>query len=203
MREVVIEHTSGIHLLLGPPSLEVAQGIRPEALYTIMSGLRRMYDHIVVDAGSYLNDNTVTLLDTADRVLLVATPDLAALHDATRFVQLSRTLAYPPGKVAIVLNRAGLLGGVKTADIETALRHEVFAHIPDDGPTAQRSLNRGIPLILKYPRSPVSRAIQKLARDVIAAEAGEPAGATAGKAKATGRWRSRLASPRAGKATAS
>ena len=53
---------------------------------------------------------------------------------------------------------------MKAGDIETALHHEVFAQIPDDGPNALRSLNRGIPLILRYPRSPASRAIKSLAQ---------------------------------------
>src|SRR5262249_1341568 len=110
-----------------------------------------------------------------DRVLLVTTPDLAALHDASRFIQLSRSLSYPAGKLAVVLNRTGLLGGVKTADIATALHYDLFAEIPDDGPNALRSVNRGIPLILKSPRSPASRAIQRLGKTLAAVGARETA----------------------------
>ncbi len=200
VREVVAQHSSGIHVLLSPTGLEVAQGIRPEALYNILNGLRPMYDFIVIDAGSVLNDNTVTLLDAADRVLLVTVPDLAALHDATRFVRLSRSLAYPEGKVGIVLNRAGLLGGVKTNDIETALRHEVFAHISDDGPNALRSINRGIPMLLKYPRSPASRAFQQLAKTLAAVGAGEAASTVPASAAASAKGKAQLGGARAGKA---
>ncbi len=200
VREVVADHSSGVQVLLGPSGLEVAQGIRPEALYNIVSGLRPLYDFIVIDAGNFLSENTVTLLDAADRVLLVAVPDLAALHDTTRFVRLSRSLAYPEGKVNIVLNRSGLLGGVRTNDIETALRHEVFAHIPDDGPNALRSLNRGIPLMLKYPRSPASRGFQQLAKRLAAVGVEEAAGAAPSPAKSILKGRARPAGARAGKA---
>jgi pilus assembly protein CpaE len=167
VREVVSEHASGIFVLLAPANLEVAQGVRPEALFSVVDGLRPFYDYIVIDAGNVLDENTVTLLDLADRILLVTTPDLAALHDVSRFAQISRTLAYEPGKVLTILNRAGILGGVRTNDIEKALRHEVFAHIPDDGATVLRSLNRGLPLVFRYPRSPASRAIQRLARRLL------------------------------------
>ena len=202
VREVVAGHSSGIHVLLSPTGLEVAQGIRPEALYNILNGLRLMYDYIVIDGGSFLNDNAVTLLDAADRVMLVTVPDLAALHDTTRFVRLSRSLAYPEGKVNIVLNRAGVLGGVKTNDIETALRHEVFAHIPDDGPNALRSINRGVPMILKYPGSPASRAIQQLAKRLAAAGESETANVASGAAPASAKGRAQSARARAGKAVA-
>jgi len=197
VREVVAEHVSGVHVLLCPTGLEVAQGIRPEVLYNIVTGLRTMYDFIVVDTGSFLNDNAVTLLDAADRVLLVTVPDLASLHDTTRFVRLSRSLAYPEGKVNIILNQAGTVGGVKTNDIETALRHEVFASIPDDGPNSLRSINRGIPLLLKYPRSPASRAFQQLAKTLVAIGS-EAASATASASAPTRRGRAQPAGARAG-----
>lgn len=167
VRDVVAEHASGIHVLLAPTSPEVAQGVRPEALFSVVDGLRRQYDYIVIDAGSTLNDNSVTLLDMADRVVLVASPDLAALHDVSRFIQISRSLAYAPGKVVTVLNRAGMLGGVRVKDIQTALNHDLYAQIPDDAANALRSLNRGLPLLLKYPRSPASRGIQRLARTLL------------------------------------
>ncbi|MCK4976869.1 MAG: P-loop NTPase [Anaerolineales bacterium] len=166
IQDVVTGHVSGIDVLLGPSDVQVAQGIRSDDLYTVYMGLQSMYDYTVVDAGSSISENTVTLLDSVDRILLVTTPDLAALHDTSRFVQVSRSLGYPAEKMLIVLNRAGIPGGVKAGDIETALHHEVFAQIPDDGPNALRSLNRGIPLILRYPRSPASRAIKSLAKSL-------------------------------------
>ncbi len=181
VREVVGEHTSGIHVLLAPASLEVAQGVRPEALFSAVDSLRPFFDYMVIDAGSTLNDNTVTLLDLADRILLATTPDLAALHDTSVFIQLSRNLAYQPGKVLTVLNRAGLLGGLRVKDIEKALHHELFAQVPDDSANVLRSLNRGLPLLFRYPRSPASRGIQHLARSLLrlgqAQAAGTPASA--------------------------
>ena len=101
-------------------------------------------------------------MDASDRIMLVATPDLASLRDASRFIQISQSLSYPPEKLLVVLNREGQLGGVKTKDIESTLKRQVFAKIPEDVSKVQRSLNRGIPLQLKYPRSPTARAIKKL-----------------------------------------
>jgi pilus assembly protein CpaE len=161
--DVVVSHTSGIDVLLSPNDVQVAQGMRAEDLFNIMNGIKKAYSYVVIDVGSALTENSVTMMDAADRILLVTTPDLVALHDASRFIQISGTLSYPSDKTMIVLNRANLNGGVKTKDIETALRHEVFAQIPDDGANVLRSLNRGIPLVMQYPRSPATQAIQRLA----------------------------------------
>lgn len=167
VKDVVVRHASGIDVLLSPSDVQAGQGVRPEDLLGILRAVRKMYDFIVIDAGSYLDENTVTLMDLSDRVLLLTTPDLASLHDASRFLQISRSLSYAPGKMLTILNRTGMLGGVKTKDIEAALHHEVFAYIPEDDPKVVRSLNRGVPHIYKYPRSSVSRSIRKIAKNVV------------------------------------
>ena len=179
--DVVAAHASGIDVLLSPNDVQVAQGMRAEDIYNIINGIKKAYGYVVIDAGSSLSENTVTMMDAADRILLVTTPDLVALHDASRFIQISRSLSYPPDKTLIVLNRANLNGGVKPRDIETALRHEVYAQIPDDGANVLRSLNRGIPLVMQYPRSPATQAIQRLAGSVVEMGGGVTGAAPASK----------------------
>ncbi|HSF83600.1 MAG TPA: response regulator [Anaerolineales bacterium] len=197
VRDVVVHHAAGIDVLLGPRDLQVSQGIRPDDMYAVFVGLQRLYDHIVVDVGSSLNENSVTLMDASDRVLLVTTPDLAALHDASQFVQISRSLGYPAEKLLVALNRSGYAGGIRTGDIESALRHELYAQVPDDGPNAIRSLNRGIPLVIRYPRSPVSRALKSLAKSLLEVHMAEPLRATVSAAQETQR-EALLASSRLG-----
>ncbi len=175
VKEIVIPHAIGIHVLLAPADMQLAQGIRPDDLYNIYTGLQRQYDYIVIDAGSSLSENTVTLMDAADRIVLVTSPDLASLHDTSRFIQISRALGYPADKILVLLNRVGIPGGIKLKDIETALRHQVFAQVPDDGPECLRSINRGIPLVVRYPRSPAARAIRQLSKSLLAMNALETA----------------------------
>jgi pilus assembly protein CpaE len=167
IRDVVCPHPSGIHILLAPSNVQIAQGIRAEDIYNIFVGVSRYYDYIVVDAGGPLNDISVTLMDAADRILLVTTPDLAALHDTSRFLQLSRSLSYPADKILMVLNKDGAVGGVKLKDIETVLHMQVYHQIANDPENVLRSINRGIPFLVYYPRSSASKAIQQLARNLI------------------------------------
>ena len=180
--DVVAAHASGIDILLSPNDVQVAQGMRAEDVYNIISGIKKVYGYVIIDAGSALTENTVTMMDAADRILLVTTPDLVALHDASRFIQISRSLSYPPEKTMIILNRANLEGGVKPRDIESALRHEVYAQIPDDGANVVRSLNRGIPLVMQYPRSRATQAIQRLSGSIVEMGGGDVGAAPASKA---------------------
>jgi pilus assembly protein CpaE len=160
--DVVTRHASGIYVLVDPFDLQVSQGIRPQDLFNVIQGLQRMFDVIIIDVGTSLTDNTVTLMDMADRILVITTPDFASLHDTTRFAQITKSLAYPDAKLFYILNRTDLPGGVKTKDVLPVLNKEFFP-IPDGGANVLRSINRGIPLVLRYPRNPATQAIQKLA----------------------------------------
>lgn len=168
IRDVVCPHPSGIHVLLAPSNVQIAQGIRADDIYNIYMGVSRYYDYTVVDAGGPLNEISVTLMDATDRILLVTTPDLASLHDTSRFLQLSRSLGYPLDKILMVLNKAGMEGGVKLKDIETVLHHQVYHQVAYDEANVLRSINRGIPFLVYYPRSAASKAIQQLARKLTA-----------------------------------
>jgi pilus assembly protein CpaE len=163
VEEVVSQHASGIHVLFSPSDLNVAQGIRPDDLYNVIKAVSRMYDIIVIDAGSFLSENTVTLMDASDRVLLVTTPDLASLHDTSRFIQLTGTLGFPAEKVLTVLNRAGMQGGVKNREIESALHQSLYARVSDGNAKVMRSLNRGVPLLFSSPSNKLSKEIRALA----------------------------------------
>lgn len=166
IRDVVCPHPSGIHVLLAPSNIQIAQGIRAEDIYNIFIGVSRYYDYVVVDAGGPLNDISVTLMDAADRILLVTTPDLASLHDTSRFLQLSRSLSYPADKILMILNKAGTEGGVKLKDIEAVLHNQVYHQIANDPANVLRSINRGIPFLVYYPRSNASKSIQQLAKNL-------------------------------------
>jgi pilus assembly protein CpaE len=179
LRDVISPHASGISTLLAPNNIQLAQGIRPDDIYNIFVAAQRLFDIVVVDAGSSLNEIAVTLMDSADRLILLTTPELASLQDASRFLQLSRTsLSYPSEKVLTVLNRSGIQGGVRQKDIESVLHQQLYAQIPDDEGNVLRSINRGIPLCVRYPRSPAASAIRQMAKSlaqITLAEMGEGA----------------------------
>jgi pilus assembly protein CpaE len=168
VRDVVAPHPSGIHVLMAPSNVQIAQGIRAEDIYNVYIGVSRMYDYIVVDAGGPLTDISVTLMDAADRILLVTSPDLASLHDTSRFLQLSRSLAYPMDKILMILNKSGAEGGIKQRDIESVLHNQIYHLVPNDPANVLRSINRGIPFLVYYTRSPASKSIQQLARNLSA-----------------------------------
>jgi len=167
VRQVVIRHTSGIQVLPSPFSASVAQPIRPDDLYNVITGLQKIFPSLIVDGGNYLNDNVVTLMDSLERVILVITPDLASLRNARLFMDICRTLSYPREKILLVMNKVSGRNDVSMSEIEKVLRTKIFGIIPADENMALSSLNEGVPIISKRSNHPISKAYRKLALSLL------------------------------------
>jgi pilus assembly protein CpaE len=167
IHQVTVRHSSGIRVLPSPNLVAEAQGLRPESLYKVLQSIQQVFPNIVIDGGSQLNDNTVTFMDSADKILVVLTPDLAAMKDVRQFIEIAATLSYPSEKLLFVLNKTGRKADVRRNEIEDTLKIKIFGEIPADDDFALSCLNEGIPIMIKKSRHPISRSISKMAKKLV------------------------------------
>ncbi len=167
IRQVAVRHISGLHVLPSPNSIIEAQGIRPEDLFKVLGGLQQVFPYIIIDGGNHLDDNTVTYMDSSDKILLVLNSDLASLRDVRQFMEVSATLSYPRDKTLLILNLTGRKADVKKEAIEDILKMKIFGKIPSDENLALSSINEGVPIVLKNPRHPISKAFSDIAKDLV------------------------------------
>lgn len=166
---VLVPHSSGVMVLPAPSRIETVEIMPPEPLLRLLARLREMFDYTIVDTWPILDDGTITVLDNADMILLVTTPELSSLRSARSFLEHSEHLEGRHGRVHVVLNRACSRGGFKLRAIEESLACPVYARIPNDEPLATYSLNRGQPLVISHRRSGLAQGILQLAQ-LVAAE---------------------------------
>ncbi len=166
IKQVVERHASGIQVLTSPSTINEAQKIKPENLFTVVQGLQLIFPNIVIDGGNCLDENAVTLMDSSDKILLVLNPDLASMRDIRQFIEVSATLSYPREKMLFLLNLSGRKADVKSEEIENVLKIKLFGKIPVDENIALSSLNEGVPIIVKKPRHPISKAYTDIAKDL-------------------------------------
>jgi pilus assembly protein CpaE len=162
IKQVVVRHVSGVYVLPSPNSITEAQGIRPEDLYKVVQALQYVFPNIIVDGGNNLNENTVTYMDLSERILLVLNPDLASLRDVRQFIEVAKTLSYPPQKTLLILNLIGRKADVKREEIEQILNMKIFGRIPADENLALTCLNEGVPIVLKNSHHPVAKAYEEI-----------------------------------------
>lgn len=160
-------HVSGVQALLLQEQSE--EGINPEDLRRVLVAMRKVRDFVVVDTWAVLDENTLTVLDIADRVLLVLTPEITALRGAKLFLERASALGLTRERVVPVLNRFPQRGGLQRRDIENALGMAVQVTLPDDVKLVTYSVNRGVPLVESHERSAVARQLSTLAKGLVKA----------------------------------
>jgi pilus assembly protein CpaE len=177
----VINHSTGIRVLLAPPSPEMAELITPTAVKRVLEAVRRQHDLVIVDCTSWFNETTLSILDAADVVLTILSLEITSIKNMRLFLEVADQLGYEHGKIKLVLNRADSSLGIRVTDVENSIGRKVDHTIVSDGRSVVYALNRGVPFFLSNREAQVSQDILRLASTV----AGERTSATADEARKT------------------
>ncbi len=162
----LISHSTGIKVLLAPPSPEMAELVTTEHIRRIIERLRATHDVVIVDTAPVFQDSTLALLDLSDQVLGVLTLEITNIKNIRLFLEVADQLGYGSDKVRLVLNRADSAYGIRVADVENSIGRKVDHTIVSDGRTVVYALNRGVPFVWSNKQTQVSQDILALARAV-------------------------------------
>jgi len=159
---------SGVRVLLAPARPEMADMVTGELLRRVLGALRERAEYVVVDTWSALDERVLTVLEAADKIVLVVTLDLSAIKSARVFLEVADLLQFPHEKILVVATRANAPAGLTTADVEAVLGRSLDICIPDDSATALRAINEGNPVALSGRGTPMATALADLARRIVA-----------------------------------
>jgi len=177
----VVTHSTGVRVLLAPPSPEMAEMVTATAIRRVLEVLRAKSDLVVVDCAAAFSDSTLAILDVADVILTVLTLEITSIKNMRLFLEVAEQLGYPAGKMELVLNRADSALGIRVADVEHSIGRKVDHTVVSDGRCVVYALNRGVPFFVSNREAQVSQDILRLARAILGAseaapvEAGKPA----------------------------
>ena len=125
---VMVDHSTGIRVLLAPPSPEGADLVTPTYLRKIVDMLRQNHDWVVVDLPSGLNDHTLGVLDAADQILVVAALEITTIKNVRLFLEVADQLDYERSKIRLVINRSDSSQGIRIGDVEASIRRTHRRH---------------------------------------------------------------------------
>ena len=166
VEKFTLTHSSGIRVLLAPPSPEMAELITPAGVKHVIDILRQHSELVVVDCASWFNDTLLGILDLADVVLTVLTLEITSIKNTRLFLEVADQLGYSH-KIRLVLNRADTTLGIRVADVEHSIGRKVDHTIVSDGRAVVYALNRGVPFVLSNRESQVSQDVLRLATSIV------------------------------------
>ncbi|WP_423743606.1 cell division ATPase MinD (plasmid) [Haladaptatus sp. SPP-AMP-3] len=128
-------------------------------LQRVVADLTEDYEYVLLDTGAGISYDTILPLSLADEVLLVTTPDVAAVRDTAKTAELTARVEGTVG--GAVLTQRG--NDILNADnVEGTLDTEVLTVVPDDE-TVPMGIDAGRPLAAFSPNSPAATAYRELA----------------------------------------
>jgi pilus assembly protein CpaE len=161
---VLVDHSTGIRVMLAPPTPEGADLVTTAHLRKIVELLRASHDYVVVDVPSGLTDHSLTVMDVADQIVLVAALEITTIKNVRLFLEVADQLEYDRSKIRLVINRADSSQGIRISDVEASIRRSIDGTVVSDGRLAVLAVNRGVPFVVSHPESTLSKDVTKLAQ---------------------------------------
>jgi len=163
----LVDHSTGIRVLMAPPSPEMAELVTPDHITKIVAALRQTHDLVVIDSPPLLQDVTLAFLDQSDVVFAVLTLEITNIKNMRQFLAVTDQLGYSDEKVQLVLNRADSGFGIRQQDVESSIGRKISHSVVSDARTVVYALNRGVPFVVAARQARVSDDVVRIAKAVL------------------------------------
>jgi pilus assembly protein CpaE len=160
----LLRHTSGLHLLDSPETVDVLHKASPSAVERTLAFLGGSYQFVVVDCPPGLSDVTLACISQSDQVVIVLTAELPSIRNAVRYIEHLERLGYNSNKIQIVLNRHSKRGPLADDRIEKALGRKISVRVPNSYDEVIKAINAGAPI--PSGKSAFGEAVQVWARNL-------------------------------------
>ncbi len=182
----VIRHESGLDVIASPETATVHHESKRDELDRVMEFLRREYDYILIDSFVGYQDSKLSIINQADEIYLVSTPDVASLRDLARLVESMSLSDLAMSKLRLVLNRATAEDSLNAAQIQKAIHFPVSIAIANNYLELMRAINEGKP-ILPSAKSTFNQQLLAWSNQIVTGSAGPEKAAA--KKKSLAFWR--------------
>ncbi len=142
IRRLLSVTSDGIQVLLGPQNPEDGEVIKEADLEAVLNRLKYLFDVIVVDTSSTINEAIAAALKRSDRVFFVVEPCLSAVSRSVESLRfLDRRLSIPTDTMELIINKCRNHGAIKEKEVVESLNLTVAALVSFDERYQKRAKN--------------------------------------------------------------
>ncbi len=164
INDAVYEGPAGLKVIPSGISLQGFQQADQDKMRDVMGEIVKRCEFLLIDAPAGISKDGVVPLAVADEVILVVNPELASIVDALKIKILTEVVG---GHVlGSIINRVDQEDSdILTKKMERVLGVNVLGIIPEDA-NVRRASSAKVPIVIKFPTSPASMAIKRIASDL-------------------------------------
>ncbi|MFZ6020080.1 MAG: response regulator [Chloroflexota bacterium] len=151
--QILLKHPSGLSVLAAPRRPYEAELLNGEQVKQVLSLLAKQNEYLVLDLPHNFSETTLSALDQADQILLVLSPELAAVQCTSIALDVFAKIGYSPEKVKLVLNWNFKGRGLPREEIEKVLQKRIEIVLPFAGDELINALTMGKPPVWEAPES--------------------------------------------------
>jgi pilus assembly protein CpaE len=149
LRGYIATHSSGLEVLSSPDTCGGRKATDPVSMAQTLDFLRSEYDYVIVDCPTALDETNLAVMDASNQVFIVATPEIGAVRDLSRHVDVLSENEQNTDKFKVVINRFSAQHSVSVEQIEKAIRLPVAFRLPNCYAEVSRAGILGEPISYK------------------------------------------------------
>jgi pilus assembly protein CpaE len=144
----MMQHHSGLRILGSrPDKVVLSDEVSADRLGLLLDMLQQDNEEVVVDVPRQIDHITTTVLERANRIIIVTQQTLTHMRDTVRLLGILKDeLLIPDDRIQLVVNRYDKSSVVTIDDINKTLQSDSAMLIPNDYKNVMQSENIGIPL---------------------------------------------------------
>ena len=128
-QSLIWKHSSGLDVLQPPGSARFGEQLRDERVPHLLRLAQGRYSWIVIDMGRS-NELSINMMGETSQLLLVSTSDVTSLSEAKRILRKLSEVAYYPGHIRLILNRASKTE-LDVPELEKTFGMPISAFLPE------------------------------------------------------------------------
>ncbi len=154
-------------VMAGAPDPETANNLDPRKIPELINSVRGAYDFTVVDLGRSLSRISLPIIQEADAVVVVVSPDLNTVQMTKVILNFLQLQGLQVQRTYIVLNRVVGLEGLSKSDVEQIIGFQVQATAPFMSGNFTLANNQHLPVLKKFPNDTAAMMLDQMARQIV------------------------------------
>ena len=166
LRGALVEHETGAFILGAPKRPGDWKGVDAGDVAQLVQSSAKLFDYVLLDTPSGLDDVVLTALQVATASLVVTSDDLSSITDTSFVLDLLESEPLLANRLVLTLNHPHRASPINEGDLRHVLGKEVGWKIPYD-PAVVLAAQSGDPVVVARPHARASKSFRGLAARLI------------------------------------